>query len=100
MSRAGPRPAGATTGPDGPNGQSGPNGKPGPAPSGADPPAPTVGTAQADASLIQAAAGPGQALAGPADPGAGEAVPATIPRVRSGRALAVATAALVAAVAV
>ncbi|HEY1346207.1 MAG TPA: iron chelate uptake ABC transporter family permease subunit, partial [Streptosporangiaceae bacterium] len=72
MSRAGPRPAGAKAGQAGPNGQAE---QAGPAP-------------------------PGAAPAGPADPAAGGAARATIPRVRSGRALAVATAALVVAVAV
>src|SRR5437764_9468289 len=57
-----------------------------------------AGPARADA----APAGPAQASAGPSDPAAGQTAPApaVIPRVRSGRALAVATAALVVAVAV
>jgi iron complex transport system permease protein len=77
MSRTGPRPTGAKAGPDG---------QAGPAPPGA-----------------AGAAGPGQPPAGPADPAgdeAAQAAQAAIPRVRSGRALAVATAALVVAVAV
>ena len=84
MSRAGPGPAAARTGP---NGRGGP--VPGPPRAPADP-------AQGPAGPAPAAAGPAgrSAAAGPA-PGR-----AAIPRVRSGRALAVATAALVAAVAV
>ncbi|HYA52367.1 MAG TPA: iron chelate uptake ABC transporter family permease subunit, partial [Streptosporangiaceae bacterium] len=113
MSRAGPRPAGAKAGPEGRAGQAGPA-PPGAAPAGpATGPAQAVSTAQsagpaqtaaspgqAASGPGQAASGPGQTPAGPADPAAGEAAQATIPRVRSGRALAVATAALVVAVAV
>jgi iron complex transport system permease protein len=65
-----------------------PNGPAGPVQAGADPARP--------------ATGPGEATTGSADPATGRPAPAraTIARVRSGRALAVATAALVAAVAV
>jgi len=90
MSRAGPRPARA---------KAGPGGQADPAPPGAALPGPATGPGQA-ADTTQAVAGPGQAPAGPPDPAVGEAAQATIPRVRSGRALAVATAALVVAVAV
>ena len=90
MSRAGPRPA-AQAGPDaqpGADTQAGPAARPGPnGPAG-----------QAGQATDPAPAAPGQAqpAAGPA-----QAAPAApIPRVRSGRALAVAAAALLAAVAV
>ena len=76
MSRAGP---GRTAAKGGPNGQAGP------ARAAADP---------------ARTPGPAQPAARPADPAADETAPATIPRVRSGRAIAVAAAALVAAVAI
>ena len=83
MSRAGPRPAGAKAGPNGQAGRA-------------------TGPDQAAASTTEAVTGPGLVPAGPAAPATGgtAAGQATIPRVRSGRALAVATAALLAAVAV
>src|SRR5690242_21455655 len=75
----------------------GPDGQAGPAQTGAAP----AGPARAVADPAQTP-GPAQVAAGPADPAAGETAPApaTIPRVRSGRAIAVAAAALVAAVAI
>jgi iron complex transport system permease protein len=88
VSRAGP---GRMAAKGGPNRQAGPAqagaGPAGPARAAADP-APTPG--------------PAQQAPGPRDPAAGETAPApvTIPRARSGRAIAVAAAALVAAVAI
>ncbi len=79
----------------------GPNGQAGPAQAGAARSGPAAGPARAAADPAQTP-GPAQVAAGPADPAADETAPApaTIPRVRSGRAIAVAAAALVAAVAI
>jgi iron complex transport system permease protein len=96
--------------------KSGPDGQAGPAQADAAPAGPAAGPAETATGAAPAATGPpgtttgppGTA-SGPARPAAGTAGPpaggtapaqATIPRVRAGRAIAVATAALVAAVAV
>ncbi|HSS88667.1 MAG TPA: iron ABC transporter permease [Streptosporangiaceae bacterium] len=86
MSRAGPDRMAA---------KGGPNGQAGPAQAGAA----RSGPARAAADPAQTP-GPAQVAAGPADPAADKTAPTTIPRVRSGRAIAVAAAALVAAVAI
>jgi iron complex transport system permease protein len=90
VSRAGPGRMAAKGGPDG---------QAGPAQTGAAPAGPAAGPARAAADPAQTP-GPAQVATGSADPAAGETAPATIPRVRSGRAIAVAAAALVAAVAI
>jgi len=106
MSRAGPGQAAA---------KAGPGGQPGPARAGAAPAGQADGPARTAGGPAQPAANASQEVTGPADParqagpasqtdraGAAGTAPAgvAIPRVRSGRAIAVATAVLVTAVAV